>query len=239
MKILIKDERPAGYWGLWCNKYGTCLENGDIVNFIRQLDNNGVMAIPYGDGLNEETVYGDYCGYDKDVILGVHCYRNPVNKVKNKLICFPLDDRCFRLGIKKVLEQDASNIYVDWNEKIPKVFWRGAGPEHFVRNRVMKELYGKPYSNVFYTRTPWLSEEIWKNSEYAKYYDPYYNGDPQPVPITEFIKHKYILIMDCFIISSSFQWVFGSGSVPILISHPRTEFWFKKIFDSFCKLCTD
>lgn len=236
MKVLLKEFRPYGYAGLWCNKYGSCLENGNIVNFIRQIQSDKTIAIPYGDGLIEGQNGGnseDYKGYADEIILGVHCYRNPISIIKNKLVCIPLDDRLFELGVKTCLEQDSPNIYISWNEKIPKAFWRGAGPHPALRDRVLKELFGFEHSDCFYTKTPWSDPKHYDDPENKKYWLDIYTGDPQPIHISEFIKHKYILIMDCFIISSSFQWVFGSGSVPILISHPDTEFWFKKYLIPF------
>jgi len=41
------------------------------------------------------------------------------------------------------------------------------------------------------------------------------------------MKYKYIFIIDGNCIASAHQWVFGSGSVPIMITHPDNEYWFK------------
>ena len=42
------------------------------------------------------------------------------------------------------------------------------------------------------------------------------------------VTFKYILILDGACIASAHQWVFASGSVPIILSHPENNFWFKK-----------
>jgi spore maturation protein CgeB len=42
------------------------------------------------------------------------------------------------------------------------------------------------------------------------------------------VKNKYILVLDGNCIASSHQWVFASGSVPIMVTHPDNNYWFKK-----------
>ena len=34
------------------------------------------------------------------------------------------------------------------------------------------------------------------------------------------------MIIDGAVIASNHQWVFGSGSVPLMVTHPRNRFWF-------------
>jgi hypothetical protein len=45
--------------------------------------------------------------------------------------------------------------------------------------------------------------------------------------IEQHVENKYILIVDGNCIASAHQWVFGSGSVPIMITHPDNNYWFK------------
>jgi len=44
----------------------------------------------------------------------------------------------------------------------------------------------------------------------------------------EHFRYKYILIVDGNCIASNHQWVFGSGSVPVMVTHPDNDYWFKR-----------
>ena len=45
--------------------------------------------------------------------------------------------------------------------------------------------------------------------------------------LEDHLKFKYILIIDENYIASNHQWVFGSGSVPLMITSPENNWWFK------------
>jgi hypothetical protein len=51
------------------------------------------------------------------------------------------------------------------------------------------------------------------------------------VAIEQHFAYKYILIVDGNVIASSHQWVFGSGSVPIMVTHPGNGYWFQKYLE--------
>ena len=48
------------------------------------------------------------------------------------------------------------------------------------------------------------------------------------VTLQDHLHYKYIMIVDGNLISSAHQWVFASGSVPILMTHPDNDYWFKQ-----------
>ena len=65
-------------------------------------------------------------------------------------------------------------------------------------------------------------------------------GDLSEVPLeftaprcelSEHFNYKYILIIDGTCIASNHQWVFASGAVPIMITHPKNHYWFKKLLN--------
>jgi hypothetical protein len=141
----------------------------------------------------------------------------------NPLLCLPLDDDIFEHGLRRVLEERIPNLDLPWEERRDAVFWRGAGP-HPLRQKVVEQLFGDEHANVLYGRIPGNREEDWSQ----KWWDKTYQGRWQPIELEEFVKYKYILIIDNCIITSSYTWVFGSGSVPILVSHPLNDFWFKE-----------
>jgi hypothetical protein len=134
------------------------------------------------------------------------------------LLLLPFDDDTFRLGLHKIL----SNIPLPkWEQRKNIVFWRGGCSGYdrpSLRMKVTNILYGNKFADVRITK--------WGNWERG-----------QPIPKEQFgdrcgldkhVLHKYILIIDGNCIASSHQWVFGSGSVPIMITHPSNNYWFKK-----------
>jgi hypothetical protein len=190
------------------------------------LPSEKILAIPYSDGMGG-WVDPIFEGYDSEVILGVVAYTNPRSStITNKAVCLPLDDETFQIGLRQVLEREAPNLNLPWEERINKAYFRGVGI-HQCRRKVARELEDFEHSDLKFVKTPWLTEDEFRDNE--RFYEPFYDGTPQPIKLTEFIKHKYILILDGILVASSLQWVFGSGSVPILVTDPTTEFWFKSL----------
>jgi hypothetical protein len=235
MKLIIP---PIPNWiytpNFWCNKYSSVSINGAIISYLAQLENSKTLAIPYGDGLLEDNSYS-YSGYDENIIVAVLCAR-PTTTIKNKLLLMPIDDQIFEHGLTKILEQDIPNINLPWKDRIPIAFFRGAcNTATQLRKDVIALLHGFKHSDALFVRTPYSSRDDWfgNKGNVIKYYDKRYTGSCQPVSLTEFINHKYIIIIDGYLISSSLQWIFGSGSVPILITNPLTDFWFKHLLIPF------
>lgn len=234
MKVHIKP-RPAPYFmGLWHSKLSECKENGHIVNYIRSLSSEIKFGIPWSDGYNYENEQSnnkhEFEGYDQDMTLGVLCTRVQTldHPLKNtKLVMLPLDDNTFQFGLRRVLEAHAPNLDTPWSERRPIVYFRGAKSP--LRQKVVEHLFDDKNADVRFSLTPDLDI----NTDNEKYFDKTFNGRWQPIEITEFIKNKYILIIDGRLISSSYQWVFGSGSVPILVCHPMNNFWFKRFLIPF------
>jgi len=227
MKIIFTKQQDP-----WNNKYSKVGINGAIIQFIKNIDSESVLAIPHGDGLCENN-QNDY-NLDLDLSLGILCSRNPFS-IKNNLIYLPIDDDIFQYGLNHVLKNDIKNIDLNWEDKIPICFWRGAhNRSTVIREQVVRELNDYQYSDVKFIRTPWSSSDEWDDiNEYNILYDLKNIGSARPVSFEDHVKHKYILIMDGFIIASNLQWVFGSGSVPILISDENTNFWFKHLLIPF------
>lgn len=137
---------------------------------------------------------------------------------RTNFILLPLDDMTFHMGLTSVL---ASIPNPTWEEKKSCVFWRG-GSSGFdrpsLRTRVTTELFGYPNTDV--RITPWGN---WSNEQDIppEFFAPREGLDRH-------FAHKYILIVDGNCIASNHQWVFGSGSVPIMITHPDNRYWFQK-----------
>jgi hypothetical protein len=134
---------------------------------------------------------------------------------RDNMLYLPFDDNTFESGLQ-------INSSLSWDSRYNIAFWRGSvsgyEPE-YLRKRVVEKLMDHDYSDVKIRK--WNGWEEYKGLSDEKYFGQSYD-------IEHFTKYKYILIVDGAMISSSHQWVFGSGSVPIMITHPENNFWFKK-----------
>lgn len=230
MKLIIKERPGPWFLGLWHSFMCVCMPDGHIVKYIKSLKSENTVAIPWSDGFRfideKNNNISEFEGYDEDVIIATQAslilsYNHRINKI----ICIPLDDETFEIGLRSVLLKHVpvSILDMSWEDKKPTAFWRGAGP-HPLRQKVIEELFDYKHADVLYSRISGNKEEDYTQ----KWWDQTYGSAWRPIGISEFVKHKYILVIDNFIITSSYQWVFGSGSVPIFITHPLDDFWFKE-----------
>jgi len=134
------------------------------------------------------------------------------------ILYLPLDDETFKNGLTKVLSSVPSPA---WEARRPVAFWRGgaSGVERpSIRVRVVLELDGDPGTDV--RITPWGNWEREQNI-------PPHLFAPR-CGLAEHFQCKYLLIVDGNCIASNHQWVFGSGAVPIMITHPENRYWFQR-----------
>ena len=215
----------------WNGPYSRCMVNGAIHNFVNSLiaDTNIQVKIPMSDGFVDKYEYNrlrkevkrepDALRIDDtndNSIVGMLCSRYITNK---NALYLPLDDDTFEYGLKNVL----SNIHSPaWDSRIAKVFWRGGTSGYdrpmSTRVRVVDKLLNNSNADV----------RIVKNNDPRNedYIPDTHFGDR--CGLDKHFQHKYILIVDGNCIASNHQWVFGSGAVPIMVTHPHNEYWFKK-----------
>ena len=213
----------------WGMPFSFCKSDGPIVRYTQRLVDaicpTAKLVIPACDGFvhsmpDEKTDVAptfrvDYAYPETQCIqelessnpdiLGVLCTRNHNDPKK---ILLPLDDDTFERGLTGIPN-------IPWDQRVPRAFWRGGiSGLPFVR----KDLVTRFFEN--------------KNTDFrfVRYYGHRDLPDSlftDPVGIDTYVQHKYIIVVDGAVISSSHQWVFGSGSVPILITHPLNAFWFR------------
>lgn len=138
---------------------------------------------------------------------------------RENMILLPLDDETFSYGLSHVL-RDVPKI--PWSERKPIAYWRGASSgcdRPTLRMRVLDSLFSFPHADVRFTPGGWDFNDKVIPQEYFT---------TQRVGLPEHVQNKYIFIIDGNCIASAHQWVFGSGSVPIMITHPDNQYWFKK-----------
>jgi hypothetical protein len=150
-------------------------------------------------------------------LVGVLCSRQ---FTRPNMFYLPFDDNVFRDGLESVLAANGVK-QVPWEAKKPTVFWRGGSSgfdRPFLRQRVAEKLHKKPYANVLFTHGGWPENNKQIPSElFGDFVSP-----------AEQVQNKYLLVIDGACIASNLMWVFGSGSVPIIVSHPDNNYWFKK-----------
>ena len=219
----------------WGMPYSFCKSDGPIVRYTQQIVNaicpTAKLVIPACDGFVHSTpdevlpiaptfridyAYPDTpciqeLAAERPDIIGVLCTRNHFDPKK---ILLPLDDETFEKGLGGIPD-------FPWNERIPKAFWRGGiSGLPFVRKDLVTRFYDSQYTDARFVRYYGyrnLPEHLFADS----------------VSIDTYVRHKYIIVVDGAVISSSHQWVFGSGSVPILITHPLNNFWFRDFLKPF------
>jgi hypothetical protein len=111
-----------------------------------------------------------------------------------------------------------------WEERTSKVFWRGNASgfdRPSIREKMIKKLFDNPYSDIKFSF--FGDNGVYANTKIDKKYIVETRSTLQ-----DYFGYKYLLIIDGNCIASNHQWVFGSGSVPIMITHPENNFWFKQ-----------
>lgn len=226
--VYIELGRDAGKPWRWGMAKSYCASNGPIVEYIRtlvdQIDPAKKLVIPACDGIahadeSDGITSAPTWRFDsafecpaleelkelKPDVVGVLCTRNYSDP---RFVYLPLDDETFVHGLRGIPS-------VPWEQKSPIAFWRGGTSGYpFVRKNLVDRAFSSPWCDIRFVDhygTRDVSAE--KFGSHAGF--------------EEFVKHKYIIAVDGAVISSAHQWVFGSGSVPILITHPLNNFWFK------------
>ena len=226
----------------WDGGYSKCIREGFINKFVEKciqkyyknisavfMMSDGViydegyvdLIQQYGKPTNAITSsssylqISDFISKDFVVIMCLLCTRNFSNK---NLLLLPLDDDMFQYGLNNMFKNIPK---IDWSNKKSIVFWRGgtSGLDRpSIRMKVVDALFNKLNTDVKLIK--------WGNWENEKNVPEYHFGER--VGIDKHIEYKYILIIDGNMIASNHQWVFGSGCVPIMITHPDNNYWFKK-----------
>ena len=231
------------YKYLWRGAHSICHSEGAIVNFVKNyietrdatvsiilMQSDGVDDVPYSTATAKRLTYNPSI-YDEqrpagedNVILVTLCTRSCYHP---KFLLSPLDDYSFQIGVYEHLSESVSRP--PWEERIPKAYWRGypsGDPGDNLRTQIILRLRGNPNVNMK-LNTPMendMKSEILKDLTNPEFYD-------SRQPMQEFINHKYNLVLDGACIASSLQWVFASGSVPILVTHPGNDWWFKRYLE--------
>jgi hypothetical protein len=163
----------------------------------------------------------------EDIHLIMGSLSNKNNYDQKHTIYVPLDDTIFSYGLENTLGNDALK---PWNERLPIAYWRGTDSNP-IRLYTCVMLHTNKNANLKIVLHPDYNKE--KNTPLdliIRYKNvPDHCFCVNKVPIKEHYNYKYIFIIDGACIASAHQWVFGSGSVPIIVGNPYHNYWFKHL----------
>lgn len=194
----------------WDGALSACRRGGPIDTFVRNLFPG--IEILSSDGLGAPGAANTPShAYPNAPYVGALCSRIQ----RPNLVLLPLDDDTFERGLFPDI-----NI-PPWESRAPTLFWRGGASGFDVpslRERVVGHLHGVPNTDVKLTH--------WGGWENGKGIPEEHFADR--CGLMSHFGYKYIPIIDGNCIASNHQWVFGSGAVPLLISHPDNAVWFQR-----------
>ena len=205
----------------WHGHMSACRIRGPIERYvascIRELGTPTKVVFPLSDGFqphDKELLRKFESLSDTQPLIATLCTRN---YSRSNLLYLPLDDDIFERGLERVM-----NDYpmMDWGSRHSMVFWRGVTSgfgRPLLRSKVVETLFSYRYADVKAVQHDDRPDD-----------PPKCMFDVDRSGIQKHLGYKYLLIIDGGVIASSHQWMFGSGSVPIMITHPDNEYWFKK-----------
>lgn len=206
---------PANVYIYWFGELSKCYSRGSIEAYVNEsIRRRTTVLFSSTDSINESRYNDLKLITTRSIVVGL-CTRN---FWKNDILLLPLDDETFQHGLRSTLSKYRR---VPWESKQSTVFWRGgtSGEEGITpRARVVDALFSNPYCDVRFTRGANDNSDARISPE---------KFAPHRVSIEDHFKYKYIMIVDGNVIASSHQWVFGSGSVPIMVTHPDNRYWFQ------------
>jgi len=227
---------PSNLIAPWNGFLSRCLSNGPIVSYVNKclqpystysvfIQSDGIMSQSEYDrmicSLNRpdesntpESMYSLLESQATKTIICMLCSRQ---LYRHNLLLLPLDDHTFQYGLSNVLSE--LNLPL-WKDRFNVAVWRG-GSSGFdrpsIRMKVVDSLYTNKNADVRFTYGGWPINDNIIPSEHFK----------NRMTIQEQVYYKYIFIIDGNCIASNHQWVFGTGSVPVMITHPDNNYWFK------------
>lgn len=187
-----------------------------VAECIRNLGNPTRVVFPLSDGFqpHDATFLRKLeMLSDTHPLIATLCTRG---FTRPNLLMLPLDDATFEHGLETVLTPYTRPA---WEDRKPIAFWRGVTSgfgRPLLRSQVVETLFSFRHANVKAVQHDDRPDD-----------PPKFMFDSQRTSIQDHLQYKYLLIVDGGVIASSHQWMFGSGAVPIMVTHPENMYWFK------------
>ena len=206
----------------WAGVFSTVYQNGTLFHSIVSIlkDKNVTFIMPQSDGdIREKELEHIIETISTDSILLIGSVAQRFYEPKLHYLLLPQDDGIFEFGLRHYIWPE---FLPKWENRIPKVFWRGSGSRRsgFLRRDVVLKLSENQHADVKFIPN-WIYKED----------DIPVNCIDNQVNYLEFAKYKMVLIIDGNGISSAHSWCFGIGCVPFMITN--NDFWFKHLLIPF------
>jgi hypothetical protein len=196
-----------------------------VLECIRALDLTAVF--PKSDGVIGDEEFDRMIaslGREETVVTPGREYRRLESLADHPIICMH-SSRCFDSKTLMlmpwsdvVFDNGVSFPQVEWEEKKSVVVWRGGSSGFYrpsIRMEVVDRLFDVPNTDVRFVRGGWpINDDIIPDYHFGR-----------RMSVEEQLQFKYHLVIDGNTPASNGQWVFATGSVPIIITHPGNRWW--------------
>jgi len=235
MPIISEPDLPGKKEWLWDGPFSVCGRYRAIMQFVRFLLERRpepiTLILPTSDGILRDAKQGcdliDMKDVDKErtkdnpYLIIALCTRGIRD---DRILYLPLDDYSHVHGVNYHVDSLTTNS-IPWESRIPTAYWRGGvsgGSYPTIRTDFIQKFCDSKNIDARFLRRWATPDRI----------GPISLDDPrifdEERDINDHMRHKYIFIIDGACIASALQWVFASGSVPILVTHPENEYWFRR-----------
>jgi hypothetical protein len=235
MTIIDEPTLPGEKQWLWDGGFSVCGRHRAIMQFVRYLltrrTESITLILPTSDGILRDAKIGCDLIDMKDVdkartkdnpyIIVALCTRNIRDE---RILYLPLDDYSHVYGVNHHVDS-LTTTPIPWSSRIPIAYWRGGvsgGSYPTIRTDFIQKFRDSKVVDARFLRRWATPDRIGPIS----IHDPRIFDDERD--INHHMQYKYIFIIDGACIASAHQWVFASGSVPILVTHPENEYWFRR-----------
>ena len=149
------------------------------------------------------------------------------SEIKEQSIIWPLNtNRHFIAPLEKLHEIKSNNQEVEWEDKIPKLFWRGTTTGQRVELLSQWIHYDTNVIDIAFDHI--VGQRKSKSKSDKKFFDKYREKNNiitrQKVDIQEMLKYKYLLSIEGNDVATGLKWMLYSNSV-VFMSPPTKATW--------------
>jgi hypothetical protein len=223
--ICVPSDMPFAWASPDCGLYVNGSMYRYVIDCIRQI---GLTAIfPKSDGVIGDEEFDRMIaslGREETVVTPAREYRRLEALAKHPVVCMH-SSRCFKSDTLLLMPWSDTVFdcgirfpQVEWNSKQSTAVWRGGSSGFYrpsIRMQVVDRLFGVPNTDVRFVRGGWpINDNVIPDRHFG-----------ERMTTSDQLHFKYHLVIDGNTPASNGQWVFATGSVPIVITHPGNRWW--------------
>ena len=203
--------------------------NGSMYRYVLECirTSNMTAIVPKSDGVIGDEEFDHMIaslGRMETVVTPGREYRRLEALAENPIICMH-SSRCFKSDTlmlmpwsDNVFDNGVNFPQMKWEERKSVVVWRGGSSGFYrpsIRMEVVDRLFDVPNTDVRFVRGGWpINDDVIPDYHFGR-----------RMSVEEQLTYKYHLVIDGNTPASNGQWVFATGSVPIIITHPGNRWW--------------